>query len=115
MKILALVDAETLVEGDTEFEGKTPDTAATMECHVISALRRQQHEVVIEPFGDDPLDCVRRILARQADLVFNLTEHFRGNRHLDAHIAALLELMGIPFTGSGIEGLLLCRDKAFFF
>ena len=45
------------------------------------------------------------------DLVFNLTEQFGGDRRFDKNIAALLEILDIPFTGSGATGLMLCRDK----
>ncbi|MBN2316540.1 MAG: ATP-grasp domain-containing protein, partial [Sedimentisphaerales bacterium] len=42
---------------------------------------------------------------------FNLTEQFGGDRRFDKNIAALLEILDIPFTGSGAMGLMLCRDK----
>ncbi len=45
------------------------------------------------------------------DIVFNLTEHLGGNRRFDKNIAALLEMLEIPFTGAGSTGLLLTRDK----
>ena len=45
------------------------------------------------------------------DLVFNLTEAFEGDRQMDKNIAALLEMVGVPFTGAGAAGLMLCRDK----
>jgi D-alanine-D-alanine ligase len=45
-------------------------------------------------------------------LVFNLTEHVYGDRRMDSHICALMELERIAYTGTGPTGLALCRDKA---
>ena len=111
MKITALIDAETVFADDPEFTGATDAVRQSVEFQVIQALRDLQHEVTIQIFGPDPLVSVRAVADRSADLVFNLTEHFKGNRRQDANIAGLLELMNIPFTGTGAEGLLLCRDK----
>lgn len=46
------------------------------------------------------------------DLVFNLTESYAGNDTMDKNIAAYLELLQIPYTGSGPEGLYLAQDKS---
>lgn len=111
MKILALIDAETTFEKDPEFKGLNQEVRDSMEFHVISALRELNHEVLFRTFGPEPLESVKHIIEQKADLVFNLTEHYGGDRKQDANIAGLLELLKIPFTGSGAEGLLLCRDK----
>src|SRR3569623_2068392 len=46
------------------------------------------------------------------DMVFNLSERFRGKSSLDYTVVAILEMLGIPFTGASSEGLILARDKA---
>jgi D-alanine-D-alanine ligase len=52
------------------------------------------------------------ILAHVApDVVFNLCEAPLGRPDFEAHVAALLEWIGVPFTGSGSETLALCRRK----
>jgi D-alanine-D-alanine ligase len=48
----------------------------------------------------------------QADLIFNLTESFAGDDTKDMNIAAYLDLLDRPFTGSGPRGLHLAQDKA---
>jgi len=111
MNIIVLIDSETQFAEDPEFRGEHPPVRATMEFNIIQALRKLEHQVTIQCFGPDPLASVRAVLDAKPDLVFNLTEHFHGNRKQDANIAGLLELMHIPFTGTGAEGLLLCRDK----
>ena len=45
------------------------------------------------------------------DLVFNLTESWAGDDTKDMNIAAYLDLLGIPYTGSGPRALHLAADK----
>ena len=58
---------------------------------------------------------MREILAlldlHRPDAVFNLCEAPLGRPDLEAHPAALLEWLGIRFTGCGSETLALCRRK----
>jgi D-alanine-D-alanine ligase len=49
--------------------------------------------------------------AARPDVVFNLVEAPLGRADREAHVAALLEWRGVPFTGSGSETLALCRRK----
>jgi D-alanine-D-alanine ligase len=45
------------------------------------------------------------------DVVFNLCEAPKGRPDLEAQLAGLLELLGVPLTGSPSETLALCRRK----
>jgi D-alanine-D-alanine ligase len=54
---------------------------------------------------------IDEISASRADLIFNLCEEFRGQTRLEMHVAALLELLNIPFTGSSALVLGLSQDK----
>src|SRR5919206_2185605 len=47
-----------------------------------------------------------------ADLVFNLTESFAGDDTKDMNIAAFMDLVNIPYTGTGCRGLFLGHDKS---
>ena len=47
-----------------------------------------------------------------ADLVFNLTESYAGDDTMDKNIAAYLELLQIPYTGSGPQAHYLAQDKS---
>lgn len=111
MLIPVLIDRETLPDDDPEFEGRTDPIRESMEFHVIASLRELGYDCPIVPFGPDPLASVRALADLGPDLVFNLTEHFHGDRRHDAHIAGLLDLMNLPYTGSGPVALSLCRDK----
>lgn len=47
-----------------------------------------------------------------ADLVFNLTESYAGDDTMDKNIAAFLELLRLPYTGSGPQAHYLAQDKS---
>src|SRR3979409_2133010 len=60
----------------------------------------------------DDLDLVRQKLESFApDVLFNLVEQFKNNPGFDQNIVSLLEMQGLPFTGCGATGLVLCKHK----
>jgi D-alanine-D-alanine ligase len=109
LNVIALIDSSTVPDKDPEFM-EAPDVPTT-EYHVIGALRHLGHNVSIVPVQENIRKVVVTLVRRRADLVFNLTEHFGGDRRFDKNIAGLLEILKVPFTGSGATGLMLCRDK----
>lgn len=82
------------------------------ECAVVNTLRRLGHHIRIIGVDKSVEPVVSILYKERPDLIFNLTESFNSIRKYDQNIAGLLELLGIPFTGTGSKGLLLCRDKA---
>src|SRR5437016_14651985 len=60
----------------------------------------------------DDLDLLRQKLESFApDVLFNLVEEFKSNPGFDQNIVSLLEMQGVPFTGCGATGLVLCKHK----
>ena len=53
----------------------------------------------------------RRLTRQEPDVVFNLIEGFGGSSGGEAWVTALLELLGLPYTGCPPEALALCRRK----
>jgi len=106
---MVLVDPATIPLDDPEFRDGS-DKAIT-EYHVCDALRVLGHRVSVAGAEYDIASVARTLTEQEPDLVFNLTEQFCGDRRMDKNIAALLELLDIPFTGAGAMGLLLARDK----
>jgi D-alanine-D-alanine ligase len=81
------------------------------EYDVVSTLRAAGHEV--RPLGvQEEIKPVReQIDSFKPHVVFNLLEQFHHEPIYDQHIASLLELMRIPYTGCNPRGLILARGK----
>jgi D-alanine-D-alanine ligase len=90
------VDVNSVVDGVTSIQG----TLETLG-HRVTLMRVSEG---IGPF-------VRKIEATQPDLVFNLCEGFGEQSSGEYCIAGLLELLGVPYTGSGPFALALALDK----
>src|SRR5436190_11677276 len=97
LSIAALIARDEFAEWDA------PATIAAVE----SALSRLGKVVRLEATEDFP----ERLRQTRPDIVFNVAEGFRGvNR--EAHIPAICEFFGIPYSGSDPFTLTLCLDKA---
>ena len=111
LKVLALFDAvrPTTIDQDLSKEMKTEDWKT--EKDVFAALGVLGHTAEHLAIFDD-LDFVRQKLASFApDVLFNLADQFKNNRGFDQNIVSLLEMQGVPFTGCGATGLVLCKHK----
>ena len=109
LNITVLVDATEVKEIDPNFE-ISPE-APTTEYHVIGALRDLGYNVSVLGAVDNIETILKTLVDQSPDIIFNLTESFDGDRQFDKNIAGLLEMLRIPFTGTGAMGLMLCRDK----
>ena len=78
---------------------------------IEQALRAGGHEArrVLVDSSIEPV--VRALTQERPDLVFNLAESFAGKSALESNIAALLNLLGLRYTGSSPAGLLVAGDK----
>jgi D-alanine-D-alanine ligase len=78
---------------------------------IFDALSKLGHEPSYVELGgrDSSLFALGR---SKADLVFNLTESYAGDDSMDLNLAAFLDLVGLRYTGSGPQGLLLAQDKS---
>lgn len=89
--------ADTYAEWDTE---ETIDA-------VRAALEEQHHVTLIE--ADE--ECFQKFRQVQPEIVFNIAEGFNGVSR-EAQVPAMLEMLGIPYTGSDPVTLGICLDKA---
>ncbi|HHY32440.1 MAG TPA: ATP-grasp domain-containing protein [Firmicutes bacterium] len=95
--------SEMVVEdADAEFEEQ-----ATVD-RIAKALRAAGHRVVRMPYGPGLLSKLQR---DRVDVVFNIAEGWEG-RCREAIVPAILESLGIPYTGSDPLTLAVCLDKA---
>jgi D-alanine-D-alanine ligase len=101
-RISGLTVAE-LIARDEFAEWDSPTTIAAVE----SALSKLGKVVRLEAKEDFP----ERLRQTKPDVVFNIAEGFHGvNR--EAHVPAICEFYGIPYSGSDPFTLSLCLDKA---
>ena len=82
-----------------------------VEEEVVDALTKLGHEPALHVV-DGSLKSLHALPKLDCDVIFNLSESFGGNDTADYNIAAYLELVGKPFTGSGSHGLMLAQDKS---
>src|SRR5262249_49089130 len=83
------------------------DCPATIEA-LATVLRGLGHGV--EKLGDRR-GLVQRLLAQPPDLVFNFAEGEGIGRCREARVPAVLEMLGIPYTGSDPLTLAVTLDK----
>jgi D-alanine-D-alanine ligase len=101
-KILGLSIAE-LTARDEFAEWDSPSTIAAVE----SALSHLGKVIRLEANEDFP----EKLRQTRPNIVFNIAEGFHGvNR--EAHVPAICEFFGIPYSGSDPFTLTLCLDKA---
>jgi len=78
---------------------------------VFDALTKLGHEAsYIELDGRDAT--LFALAKSKVDLVFNLVESYAGDDSKDMNVPAFMDLVGVHYTGSGPQGLLLAQDKA---
>ncbi len=95
--------ATCVLPDDPYVEWDAPSTIAA-----IQAALATDHEVVLIEDNSTVEAC---LCASVPDIVFNIAEGWAGPER-EARIPALLELWGIPFTGSSARTLRTCLDKA---
>jgi D-alanine-D-alanine ligase len=93
-----------LAESDAEF-----DTAATVSM-ITTSLERLGHDVHMVDVCDPLETVVERLRRLEPDLVFNTAEGERG-RGREALFPAILEHLGLPFTGSDSLTCAVTLDK----
>ncbi len=106
MRIAFTHNLQAAPESEAEAEFDSPETVTA----IVDALRRLGHEV-------DPVDVsmpvgrlVERLEGFRPDLVFNTAEGWSG-RTREAFYPALLEQLGLPYTGSDAFTCTVTLDK----
>ncbi len=92
-----------------DWEGRdTNDDAES----VMTALKELGHDVTSYYVDLDIFEKLRKE-KNNLDLVFNLCDDgFFSDPELEPHVPAMLDLLGIPYTGSSYLSLALCLNKA---
>jgi D-alanine-D-alanine ligase len=79
---------------------------------VMSVLTASGHVTRPFTFGKDPAALASSLRAFGTEVVFNLSECPMNSAQKEPHGAALLELLGLPYTGNSPLPLTVCNNKA---
>jgi len=107
--VTVMMDEGYVPEDDPEFTSGAME--ASTERHVVVTLRGLGHRVRILPVAHDLHAVISDLTDHPPDLVFNLAEQFANDRRMDRNLVGLLDMMKVRYTGSGPDGMMLCRDK----
>jgi D-alanine-D-alanine ligase len=79
---------------------------------IQGALEAGGHTVSRIPVGSDVMPVIEALGVAEPGLVFNMAESFGGKSALESNVAALLNLLGLRYTGSSPAALMMCGDKS---
>lgn len=96
---------------DYKEEFADPDNMYT-EKDVFEALKALGHDVALLGIYNDISPLFEQIRENRPDVIFNMMEVFHDQTHLEKNMAAVLELLNIPFTGASSGVLFMCNNKA---
>ncbi len=103
MKVAVLSNISSS-ENTREVENNLLDMAKS----VSKALIENGYDVVLVNADDKMISVMKK---EKPGIIFNLAERFNGNPDLTPHVAALLEMNNIPFTGASHIIFAICDDK----
>jgi D-alanine-D-alanine ligase len=104
LKSRAVAPTQASLPDDWDEEFDSPETIDAL----AMVIRGMGHEPVF--LGDGP-EMVQALLDNRPDFVFNIAEGQGVGRSREARVPALLELMGIPYSGSDPLTLSVALDK----
>ncbi len=79
---------------------------------VTNALSEGGHKVELLGIYDSLRELLDKLNEQKPDLVFNLCETFNDNYYGETYVTAVLDMLGVRFTGTGASGMTLRQDKA---
>lgn len=112
LRVLMAFDIPYAVDRNYDYaqEFADPDGNYT-ENDVYRALLDNGYDVRRLGLYNDVRPLLEEVAEFKPDVIFNLVETFNGVTQWDKNIAALFELLGVPYTGASSATLHLCNDK----
>lgn len=89
---------------DAQEEYDSPETIDIIK----KAIEGAGHHVELLGCGRE---LAEKVMSDKIDIVFNIAEGTGGYRSREAQVPAMLEMFGIPYTGSDPQCLSICLDK----
>jgi D-alanine-D-alanine ligase len=112
LKVLLLFDAPYAKPRGYDYRQEFKDVDWDAERFVYEALLENGHNVSLLGLYNDIRILFQEVEENRPDVIFNMAEVFKQRSDLDKNVVAVLELLGIPYTGSSSGSLLICGDKA---
>src|SRR5215471_7581589 len=94
---------------NVDYEDSSPDgdpgyaaraDVGVVACAIAEALSDGTHEAHLVPVDGDLPALRERLSDLDPDCAFNLCESLAGDTRLESAVPLILELLGVPFTGS---------------
>jgi D-alanine-D-alanine ligase len=104
MKVAIL---SNIFENESEFK-EVEDDLMCVGNAVKHALEASGHEAIFYDVNETTFEKLRN---SDVEFAFNVCERFNGSSLFEPHIASMLELLNIPYTGSGPLTLATCINK----
>ncbi len=79
---------------------------------VAAALTEGGHKVSLIGISNDLRELLDKLDEQKPQMVFNLVERFGDNDLFDMNVIAVLDILGVPFTGASPLGAALRQDKS---
>lgn len=96
--------------GNGESEALVQQDLTSVGLNIQKALESRGHHVTFFDMNEPPLT-FDRISEANVDIMFNVCERVNNSSLLEPHAAAILDCLGVPYTGSNPLSLALCIDK----
>ena len=107
----------TVVQGDPGLPDQVK-LGGKFNAEDMDTIRRMKEALTELPefefsFLDNHQNLIRTLMANPPEMVFNLCdEGFQNDPFKELHVPAILDMLGIPYTGAGAACLGLCYNKA---
>jgi D-alanine-D-alanine ligase len=108
---VVLYNDDENVRGGDDGDAVAASESAFVANAVAAALAKLGPVEIVKVADGDPEHLARALKSCNPRVVFNLAEAARGIPELEACIAGILELLGLPYTGCTPQTLALCLDK----
>jgi D-alanine-D-alanine ligase len=112
LRVLLVFDMPYAVSRTHDYTGEfaDPENCYT-ENDVHQALLENGYEVRLLGLYADVRPLLEEVREFKPDVIFNLMETFHQVTQWDKNITALIEVLGVPYTGASSSALFLCNDK----
>ncbi len=111
LKVLIAFDDTRPMESGENTESFLKHPARKTEKDIYQALRKLGHRASLLPVMDNVGFLWREIATQEPDIVFNQVEQFGGEAFQERNFVAFLEMMGVPYTGTNVSGIILSKRK----